>query len=302
MIKKKKKFKADLIITADWHLREDTPICRTDDFWEAQWYKVNQIFNLSNRLDVPIYNAGDLFNHWKSSPRLINKCIERFVNRFKDNRMKTIIGNHEMPQHNLSNMEKSAWDTLYRVGIIDYMFAQGSWGRCDSEKERKKIIPKKIKNRKFVMLHVMTYKGKKPWPNCTDPECHELFDWFDADLIITGHNHKTFTAKKGKQLLVNPGSLTRQTADQIDHKPCIFLYNAEQHKLKKHTLEYKKNVISREHIDVKKQKDKRITAFIEKLKDGYNLSLSFEDNLEIAFKENKTPKKIQQIILEWMGV
>jgi DNA repair exonuclease SbcCD nuclease subunit len=163
------------------------------------------------------------------------------------------------------------------------------------------VMPKL--NTQIKILHIMTYKGKAPWPGCTDPECHELFDWFpEADLIVTGHNHKSFTAKKGKQLLVNPGSLTRQTADQIDHKPCVFLYDSKQHKLKKHYLKIKDNVISREHLNVVKAKENRINAFIEKLKHGWDAGLSFEENIERGIKENKIPERIQQIIYDWMCV
>ena len=37
----------NLILTADWHLREDQPVCRTDDFWKAQWAKIDFINDLA---------------------------------------------------------------------------------------------------------------------------------------------------------------------------------------------------------------------------------------------------------------
>ena len=130
-----------------------------------------------------------------------------------------------------------------------------------------------------------------------------MFDIFpDADLIVCGHNHKTFTARRGKRLLINPGSLTRHKADQMDHKPCVFLWNAESNDFKIHYLKIKKDVISREHLDIKSEKENRLNAFIEKLSKGWDVSLSFQDNMEKAIKENKIPKKIQEIIYDWMGV
>jgi predicted phosphodiesterase len=212
----------------------------------------------------------------------------------------TIIGNHDQPNHNMDLMEKSGLYTLFETGIVKYIPHQGDWG-FDKEEITDTRLPR-CNFRHFVILHIMTYKGKSPWPGCTDPECNELFDWFpEADLIVTGHNHKTFTAKKGKQLLVNPGSLTRQTADQIDHKPCVFLYDSKQHKLKKHYLDIKENVISREHLNVVKAKENRINAFIEKLKHGWDAGLSFEENIERGIKENKIPERTQQIIYDWMN-
>lgn len=295
MIKRGKKFKPDLIISGDWHLRDDQPKCRTDNFWEAQWNKVFQILNLQMDVDVPLFLSGDLLHHWKSSPFLINECMSNFP---KDS-IFTIIGNHDMPQHNINQMQKSSLTSLFKSGHLGFIRNGGHWGIETTPQ----VVPEIINKKRIYLLHIMTYKGKSPWPGCTDPECHELFDWFpEADLIITGHNHKTFIAKKGKQLLVNPGSLTRQTTDQIDHKPCVFLYDSNQHKLKKHYLEIKDNVISREHLNVVKAKDKRINAFIEKLKSGWDAGLSFEENIERGIKENKIPKRIQQIIYEWMEI
>lgn len=293
MIKKKNKFKADLIITSDWHLTDKQPKCRTDNFWKAQWDKIDQIFALAYEFGAPVYHAGDLFEHWKTSPYLLNQTIKHLINYSPY--FWTIIGNHDMPAHNIDDMDKSGLQTLFETEIVNRVIDQIDWGGPLD------YSPIKIGKRKVVFIHIMTWKGKKPWPNCTDPECYELFDWFpDCDLIVTGHNHKTFTAKKGKQILVNPGSLTRHKADQIKHKPCVFLYDAKSHKIKKHVLKYKKNVISREHLDIKKEKDKRINAFIEKLQNDWDISLSFENNLERAFKANKISKKIQQMIYTWM--
>ncbi len=302
MIRSKKKFNVDLIISGDWHLRENTPKCRTDNFWEAQWDKVNQVFELQKKYNCDLYLSGDLFHHWKTSPYLINETMKQFpkpsTKTRPRNKIHSIIGNHDMPGHNIDNMGKSGLTTLYKSGIVRKLSFQGDWGF-----EKESIHPIHVlcgKLRKMVFLHIMTYKGNSPWPGCTDPECNELFDWFpDTELIITGHNHKPFTAKKGKQVLVNPGSLTRQTADQINHKPCVFLYDSKLHKLKKHYLKIKENVISTDHLKIQKAKDKRINAFIEKLKTKWNSGLSFEQNMEVGIRKNKISKRIQDIIYEW---
>ena len=45
------------ILTADWHLRDDQPICRTDDFWSTQWRKVNAVTELQTRHGCPVIHA-----------------------------------------------------------------------------------------------------------------------------------------------------------------------------------------------------------------------------------------------------
>ena len=52
----------DAILTGDWHLREDTPICRTDDFQTAQWEKVRIISDLQKKYNCPVIHSGDLFH------------------------------------------------------------------------------------------------------------------------------------------------------------------------------------------------------------------------------------------------
>jgi len=297
--KKKKEFKVDLIITADWHLmeKERNPPCRTDSHWEAQWDKVYQILSLQDTYECPIFHAGDLFEHWKTSPHLLNTCLRTFP----VGAIYTIIGNHDMPQHNVELMEKSGLWTLIQSEVVEYIRNQMDWNR-EILMEPMDILmePMDIKSKKVSLIHIMTYKGKSPWPGCSDPNVSEVMDTFpDADLIITGHNHKTFTHKRGKQLLINPGSLTRHKADQIDHKPCVFLWNAETNTAKPHYLKIKKNVISRDHIDIKNKKNERNVAFIKKLKQGYEAGFSFEDNLEQVFQENKIHKKIKQLIYKW---
>ena len=95
------------ILTSDWHLREDTPICRTDDYWNAQWKKVNFISKLQEKYDCPVIHAGDLFDKWKPSPWLLSTTISILPKKFY-----TIFGQHDLPQHSLDLEHKSGINTL----------------------------------------------------------------------------------------------------------------------------------------------------------------------------------------------
>ena len=99
--------KADAILTSDWHLREDTPICRTDNYWEVQWKKVDYISKLQKQYNCLVLHAGDLFDHWKPSPRLLREIILHIPDTFF-----TVYGQHDLPQHSLELTNKCGINVL----------------------------------------------------------------------------------------------------------------------------------------------------------------------------------------------
>ena len=114
-----------------------------------------------------------------------------------------------------------------------------------------------------------------------------MLDMFPSmDLIVTGHHHQTFVLEKDGRMLVNPGSLMRNDADQIDHRPCVFLWYAEDNSIKQVFVPIEKDVISREHIEERKEKENRLDAFVEKLGQQTIDGINFSRNLEIAISEN----------------
>ena len=276
----------DAILTADWHLREDNPKCRTDNFVEAQWKKVEFINQIQWAHGCPIIHSGDLFDHWKPSPALLTKTLSVLPNKFY-----TIYGNHDLPQHNLELAYKCGINVLQEAERLKVLNGT-HWNQVTAESDLP--LPE---NRKYLVYHVMTYKGKTPWPGCTDPKAGKLLRKYPQyDLIITGHNHQTFVEEYDGRLLVNPGSLTRQEADKTDHKPCVFLYYADTNTVEKVLLPFEEGVISREHLEVKQDRDDRIDAFVSRLNSDFQGAVSFEDNLTRMIQENEIAESVAEII------
>lgn len=285
--------KVSAILTADWHLREDIPVCRTDNFWEAQWKKMDEVKALQQTFKCPVLHAGDLFNHWKPSPNLLSETIKHLPKRFY-----TIYGNHDLPQHNLELAYKSGVHTLERAGKLETM-DDVHWGR---EPRGISSICCGTQTQQILVWHVMTYQGKLPWPRCKDPKSATLLrKYLEYDLILTGHNHKSFTETHEGHLLVNPGSLTRQAADQINHEPSVYLWYAEINTVKRVVLNYTKDVISREHIEVQEERNDRIDAFISRLDEDWEAAIGFEENLERFFQNNKVVPSVKQIVIDTMN-
>ena len=122
------------------------------------------------------------------------------------------------------------------------------------------------------------------------------------DLIVSGDNHKPFTvrSKDGKQLLVNPGSMMRSKADQIDHKPRVYLWYAEDNTVEIVYFPITQGVVSREHIEKKEAKGNRHTAFVSSLREGVEVGGSFEGNMKKYIRANKVEKDVEEIVYSCM--
>ncbi len=294
----------DLILTADWHIRDDTPECRTDDFMAAQAAKFDFLWQMQENYQCPVLVAGDVFNHWKPSPQLLSWA---FLHIPKETY--AIPGNHDLSAHSLENINKSGINTLAAGDAIS-LFSKGHGLRKSVEDIRIYGFPfgsyltnikRSTKFRNVALIHTLVYQGKEPFPGASEVGntakrlCKEL-DGFD--LIVTGDNHQTIVEKIGDTLLINAGSLMRTTASQIDHKPCIFLWNAEYNTADRVYLSINEGAVSREHLELEKEKEERTSVFIEKLNSNIELSNSFKDNMKNYLNKNKVKKPVTSIIWE----
>ncbi len=303
---------ADAILTADLHLTDSIPVSRTDDYISAQGNKLNFLQELSNENNgCPILCAGDIFHHWKASPWL---CSWAFCNL--PGPMYTIPGNHDLPMHQLEYYDKSALClleevcenlevlkgeeilTLEGIHITGVAFGELKNLKTLKTKEEENWSRKEIR---ILMLHELIWPDKKPmWGQADDWSGPELLKKYGKyfDLIVTGDNHESFVLedKKTGTLLVNPGSMMRITADQEDFQPKCYLYYAESNTVKEVKFPIEKGVHNREHIDQKKDKDERIAAYIERMNEDWQISLSFPKNLQAFFAENNTNPKVRGII------
>ena len=286
------KKRASAILTSDWHLRETTPVCRTDDFWTTQMNKINFIYFLQRKHECPVIHAGDLFHHWKPSPYLLSMVIGTLPDQFA-----TVYGQHDLPQHSLDLKDKSGiyvLESAIWVTVLDGC----SWGQLP---EAPSI---EIGGRKILVWHNFTYIGKDPWPGCNAPKAYALLEKYKQfDLIVTGDNHQSFTFRSPNgNLLVNPGSLTRQDADQIDFQPKVYLYYAETNEVEVVEIPIEMGVITRDHIEKVQERDDRIDAFVSSLNTDFSATISFEKNMEMFLQTNRIRKDVKNIIYKSMEV
>lgn len=298
------------IITSDWHLRLDTPVCRTDDYVQAQSNKVEFINSLQWKLRVPILNGGDIFNSHRPPLRLLSWALGSLM---CSPGMFSIPGNHDLPQHNLDQIESSGFGILQAAGLMqyarddrtefeDFVLYYVPWGVKAPTRPRG-VGKGKKKKRSVLLVHDMIYVGEPPWPgaeNTSSPALQYLRK-HQFDLIVSGHNHQTFVEEHEGRKLVNPGSLMRMTVAQVDHRPSVFLWNAETNDVESVPVPTQDGVVDTSHIAEKEDRErkrKEVEAFVASLRDDVELHISFERNLEEYIRANGIIPPVQREIWE----
>jgi predicted phosphodiesterase len=277
------------IFCSDMHLREDTPVCFVGDFQKEQWDAVDCIYDLQTKHNCGVYHAGDLFHHWKPSPWLLSMTIQHLPKKFF-----TIFGQHDLPSHQLSLVDKCGIQTLHLAQSLTIL-PGCHWGQ-----EPEGYLP--IAGKKVLVWHHLTYLTK-PFPGAEGGMAEGLLRKYPMyDLIVTGDCHQSFTVEYQGRRLVNPGNLTRQTADQADFQPRVALWFASDNSIEWVNLPIQKDVISREHLEVKEQRDARIDTFVSSLNGDYKTEMSFEQNLEQFFKTNQIRESVKSIIYKSIDV
>lgn len=300
---KKNKMKPSAILTADIHLRTDRPKNRTDDYFLAQEKKISFINDLKTRFNVPIFDAGDLFNKWNSSPYLESWALKNLPDDIY-----TVPGNHEIESHNIEMLDKSSFYVLQTANKITMATENGIDTTIPPVGLRGTIfgfhwnynkeypIPKSGKN--IAILHIMVTDEKLKYKN-TAIMGHALLRKLKGfDLIVTGHNHKPFVIEHEGRLLVNPGSIMRMSKDQIEHSPRVYLWYAENNTVELVYLPIEENVFDTKKIKEETEKNERLESYVESLQNEYEITLSFRKNMENRLKENKERKSVEQLIWE----
>ena len=285
----------DAIFCADLHLMERTPLCRLDeDFLKTQEDKVNWIIDLQDKYKCPVFIAGDIFD----VPRLSKESDIKWIQIFRQSEhgIIAIPGQHDLPNHNIKNLSDSSLGVVAE-GVDNFGLRAVPFGTLGGVRA--------IENREIGMIHKLIHDNKSSRVKAEGKTISYsakkiLRENLEYDVIVSGDNHMTFVVEYENRLLVNPGSMMRIKADQIDHRPCVFLYDADQNKVFPEYFSIDKNVVTREHIEKEQKHDERMDAYIEKLSDDDEEGLNFSEKMKSFLKINKVKKSVKDKIWEFM--
>ena len=109
------------LLVGDIHLSAKAPLCRAKepDWFEAMARPLMELVDLQKQIGKesdgipPILCAGDVFDRWNSPPELINFALE-----YLPPQMYSIPGQHDLPNHNYNEIDRSAYWTLVAANKI----------------------------------------------------------------------------------------------------------------------------------------------------------------------------------------
>lgn len=282
------------ILTADMHLALNMPASRKDNFSESLLKKLKHLQEFQEQLQIPILDAGDIFNHPTKSIELVNHIFDTFPDL-----VYTIPGNHDMVNHNILQYNKTCFALAEKANLINnyddntyitedavvYFFRYGA--ELKNAKENNDLI-------KIAVTHQMVLQ--KPNSIIPGTTAKELLKKHNYDVIVSGHNHESFVVEHDGKILINPGCMMRTKISEKDYEPSFYILYSDLSWERKY-YPFEKGIFKEEEHQEQKERDERIEAFVAGIKD-FDISIDFRENIDNYFDKNNTRESVKNIIME----
>lgn len=273
-----------ILITADWHIKGERPICRADDDWllsqKATIDEIRSIFEFHGCEQMWV--LGDVFDAPRCSTKAVNMLISS-LKTFPTGSVRILCGNHDLKDHNIDNLEECSIGTLGKFfgtvpAVVDKFFVSANpFGRDDYGT-----------NADVVCTHQLTFPNAeaRPIEDCGVLAQDLLDRWPNAKIIFTGDYHHSFIySGYGHRHVVNPGCINIQKADELDYEPSVFIWDTGENTLEKVMLDPQRENCTRDHIEAREQKEEMLAEVVETIKDGSEITLDFDSNLSAAIEK-----------------
>jgi len=283
-----------ILITADWHVRGERPLCRTDEDWiESQRKTIAQIREafFHNGCEQ-IWILGDIFDAPRCATAAVNMLIGE-LKKFPQNSVKILCGNHDLKDHNYNNLEECSIGTLKKIfGDVPDVVANDGIGSM-SVSAKPFALDDLQSNADVICTHQLTFPNEKarPMPGCGVLAQDLLDRWANAEIIFTGDYHHGYIYKEDWDTLpwryvVTPGCINIQKADELDYEPFVVVWdtksNIDDYNFCKVYLDPQREFCTRDHIEAREQKEAQLAEVVETIKGGTEITLDFDSNLSAA--------------------
>lgn len=267
---------------------------------------LEQLRDLQSKYHCPVLCAGDVFDRWDSRPELINWAIRHLP------KMIAIPGQHDLPQHRLDDIRKSAYWTMVEAGVIETLPAVPVQMVTGPEHNCRIVLygfpwgypirqPKKTLDGDLhiALAHQYRWIQGHNYPGAP-VESRVLMlgkDTDPFDITIFGDNHSGFITTFGHSIIFNCGTLLRRKSDEASYRPQVGLIYSDGGMVP-HFLDISQDILDDTRHEPSPQGDLDAEQFMEQLTGLSQTSLDFRDALEHYLTDNKVREDVRQVLIE----
>lgn len=207
---------------------------------EPSWFAVmkrqfDELRELQNHHNVPIVYAGDIFHKYNASPELINFAIENLPAGY------SIPGQHDLPDHRMDQIKKSAYHTLCEAEIL-WNLEQPKhiyhgllkahpfpWGSEITPLTREERSPESSVH--LAVVHSYIWKEGCNYVGADKNQEYSgyMLKLQGYDAAVFGDNHISFSVDGAGTVntIFNGGTFFRRRTDERDHRPQVGLLHSD---------------------------------------------------------------------------
>lgn len=305
------------VASADIHLSYAPPLLRSleEDWLEVQKEYLKQLkrvaahgekYILDVRLEVPLIVAGDLFDRFNATHEIVNLAIRELPSK-----VYSVAGNHDLPNHRLEDVRRSAYGVLKESGRISDLepgtptIIEGPVPvRLHGFPCGTSVEPLKDPSDLYLEIAVVhSYIWTKSTGYEGAPEEQRLAAYREKlkgyHIAIFGDNHRGFLyspTEANACSVFNCGGFMIRKSDEKDYKPCVGLI-------------YSDGSIEKHYLDISEDKylDSQIMAaitetafgneFLEELIELGESALDFSCHLKRMVERKEVSPKVKKEIL-----
>ena len=291
------------VLCSDVHLSHKPPVFRSNepDWYEAMDRSLEQLRWLQNYFSAPVVIAGDLFHKWNAPAELIN-----FAMRALPDVVYAIPGQHDLPNHDLESIDRSAYWTLVAAGRIHnltpgtlavhddglamYGFPWGVPLKPPAISESDGIL--------LAVVHRFLWKRGYGYEGADErylvSATKGLLNGYHA--AVFGDNHQGFLAPAIDT--INTGTLMRRAANEINYSPQVGLLLDDGV-----ILRMELDVREDKHIDLQQALEMvettiDMTEFVGALAGLYSDALDFGNAVERFLTQNGIADRVRTRVME----
>lgn len=298
------------VLISDLHLSLSRPACRNDEDWlktQADYLaQVKVMAKTGLPTEMPVVCAGDIFDRWNPPPELIRFALDHLPDG-----MLSVPGQHDLPNHMMTQKHRSGYGVLAAVGKIqdlsqfDYIIPKKLQAVFYGFGWEQEIVPPRREAAEHLphvaVIHRYCWVNDKKYPGA--PDSAHVSKYKSAirsyDAAVFGDNHQSFLVRIGDCSVFNCGGFIRRKSDEIAYQPSVgFLFSDGI--IKRKALDTSRDVFI-EAAQERPEVPVDLQAFIDQLEGLGEHGPNFQEAVVNHLRNEEVEPRTKKLILQSIG-